>query len=116
MGSRAPADARRNRVPFGTTTRSFGTSARVFGLSTQDTEYQREVIERLRLPFELLSDESLALARALGLPTFEVEGMSLVKRLTLVIYEGCIERVFYPVFPPDKNAGEVIEWLSRETV
>lgn len=90
--------------------------ARVFGLSTQDTEYQREVIERLRLPFELLSDESLALARALGLPTFEVEGMSLVKRLTLVIYEGCIERVFYPVFPPDKNAGEVIEWLYRETV
>jgi peroxiredoxin len=90
--------------------------ARVFGLSTQDTVYQREAVERLHLPFELLSDEDLAFARALGLPTFEVEGMALIKRLTLVIRDGHIERVFYPVFPPGKNADEVIEWLSRATV
>ena len=90
--------------------------ARVFGLSTQDTQYQREAVERLRLPFELLSDESLAFARALALPIFEVEGMSLVKRLTLVIQDGRIERVFYSVFPPGENAGEVVEWLSGTAV
>ena len=92
--------------------RSLG--VRVFGISTQDTGYQREAAERLRLPFELLSDENLALAEALNLPTFEVEGMTLIKRLTLVIHDGQIERVFYPVFPPDKNAQEVVEWLRRE--
>jgi peroxiredoxin len=91
--------------------RSLG--ARVFGLSTQSTGYQREAAERLRLPFALLSDERLAFARALGLPTFEVEGMTLIKRLTLVIDEGRIEKVFYPVFPPNENAKEVAEWLSR---
>ncbi len=93
--------------------RSLG--VRVFGISTQDTGYQREAAERLRLPFELLSDENLALAEALNLPTFEVEGMTLIKRLTLVIHDGRIERVFYPVFPPDKNVQEVVEWLRRET-
>ncbi len=87
--------------------------ARVFGLSTQETEYQREAAERLRLPFELLSDEELTFAKALRLPTFEVEGMTLIKRLTLIISDGRIEKVFYPVFPPDKNAGELVEWLSR---
>jgi peroxiredoxin len=87
--------------------------AKVFGLSTQGTEYQREVADRLHLPFELLSDEKLAFARTLRLPTFEVEGMTLIKRLTLVIDEGRIEEVFYPVFPPDENAKEVVEWLSR---
>ncbi len=85
----------------------------MFGLSTQGTEYQREVTARLRLPFELLSDEKLTFARALKLPTFQVEGMTLIKRLTLVIDEGTIEKVFYPVFPPDENAKEVVEWLSR---
>jgi peroxiredoxin len=94
--------------------RALGT--RVFGLSTQDTRYQQEVVERLHLPFELLSDESLAFARSLGLPTFEVEGMVLIKRLTLVIRDGHIERVFYPVFPPDKNVEEVVEWLSQATL
>jgi peroxiredoxin len=89
---------------------------RVFGLSTQDTGYQREAVERLRLPFELLSDEDLALARALSLPTFEVEGMILIKRLTLVIYDGRIEKVFYPVFPPNENAEEVVGWLHRQAV
>jgi peroxiredoxin len=85
-------------------------------LSTQDTGYQREAVERLHLPFELLSDESLTFAKALALPTFEVEGMTLIKRLTLVIHDGRIERVFYPVFPPGENAGEVVEWLSGTTV
>jgi peroxiredoxin len=85
----------------------------VFGLSTQDTVYQREAVARLHLPFELLSDAELALARALRLPTFEVEALTLIKRLTLIICDGRIEKVFYPVFPPDKNAEEVIEWLAR---
>jgi peroxiredoxin len=86
--------------------------ANVFGASTQDTEYQREAATRLHLPFALLSDSDLALAGALGLPTFEVDGMVLLKRLTLVIDEGWIEKVFYPVFPPDRSAEEVVEWLE----
>lgn len=90
--------------------------ARVFGLRPQDTGYQQEAAERLRLPFELLSDESLTFAKALDLPTFEVEGMTLIKRLTLVIGDGRIERVFYPVFPPEENATEVLEWLSGTAV
>jgi peroxiredoxin len=94
--------------------RAFG--ARVFGLSTQSTEYQREAAGRLHLPFDLLSDEGLAFAGALGLPSFEVEGMTLVKRLTLVIDDGRIKKVFYPVFPPDENAQEVIGWLRQETL
>jgi len=85
---------------------------RVFGLSTQDTDYQREAVQRLHLPFELLSDSELAFTRALRLPTFQVEGMTLIKRLTLIIDGGRITKVFYPVFPPDKNAAEVIQWFS----
>jgi peroxiredoxin len=88
--------------------------ARVFGLSTQDTEYQREAVGRLHLPFELLSDEQLAFAEALGLPTFEADGMTLLKRLTLIIEDGRIEKVFYPVFPPGKNAEEVLAWLREQ--
>jgi HAD superfamily hydrolase (TIGR01509 family) len=84
---------------------------RVFGLSTQDTAYQREAATRLHLPFELLSDAALEFARRLQLPTFEFAGMTLVKRLTLIVNDGRIEKVFYPVFPPDKNAEEVIQWL-----
>ncbi|MGH3106035.1 MAG: peroxiredoxin [Rubrobacteraceae bacterium] len=91
--------------------RSLGAS--VFGSSTQDTEYQREAATRLHLPFALLSDSDLAFAGALGLPTFEVDGMVLLKRLTLVIDEGWIEKVFYPVFPPDRSAEEVVEWLEE---
>ena len=91
--------------------RSLG--ARVYGLSAQDTEYQREAAERLRLPFELLSDEDLAFVKVLGLPTFEVEGTILLKRLTFILKDGLIEKVFYPVFPPNKNAEEVLEWLSQ---
>ena len=86
--------------------------ARVFGLSTQDSEYHREAIRRLHLPFELLSDERLEFARAISLQTFEVDSLTLLKRITLIIDSGRIEKVFYPVFPPDKNAQEVIEWLS----
>jgi peroxiredoxin len=87
--------------------------ASVFGLSTQDTDYQREAATRLHLPFALLSDSDLAFAGALDLPTFEVEGMVLLKRLTLIIDEGWIEKVFYPVFPPDRSAEEVVEWLEN---
>ncbi len=86
----------------------------VFGLSTQDTDYQREAVERLQLPFELLSDEQLEFAHALRLPTFEIAGMTLIKRLTLIHLNGYIEKVFYPIFPPDKNAAEVINWLSQK--
>ena len=87
-------------------------AAHVFGLSTQDTTYQREAAERLHLPFELLSDAGLELAGALNLPTFEVDGMKLIKRLTLIASDGAIVKVFYPVFPPDENAGEVLAWLT----
>ncbi|MFQ5657847.1 MAG: peroxiredoxin [Candidatus Methylomirabilales bacterium] len=90
---------------------------RVYGLSTQETDYQREVVERLHLPFELLSDSALALTRALQLPTFEIASSTFIKRLTLVVAGGRIEKVFYPVFPPDANAGQVVEWLlSKEAV
>jgi peroxiredoxin len=87
--------------------------ARVFGLSTQDSAYQREAVERLHLPFAVLSDEPLELARALKLPTFEVAGMTLLKRMALVIDDAIITKAFYPVFPPDKNAEEVIAWLRH---
>ncbi|MBI3043041.1 MAG: peroxiredoxin [Betaproteobacteria bacterium] len=87
-------------------------ATQVFRLSTQDTAYQREAEERLHLLFELLSDETLAFARALRLPTFDVDGMTLIKRLTLIAREGVIEKVFYPVFPPDRNAGDVLAWLA----
>jgi peroxiredoxin len=84
----------------------------LFGLSTQDRDYQREVAERLHLPFPILSDADLQFAKALRLPTFEVEGMTLLKRLTLAIDDGRIAHVFYPVFPPDKSALEVVDWLQ----
>jgi peroxiredoxin len=87
-------------------------ATQVFGLSTQDTAYQREAVERLHLPFELLSDEKLAFARAFNLPTFEVDGMTLIKRVTLILRGGVIAKVFYPVFPPDRNASDVIAWLG----
>jgi peroxiredoxin len=86
---------------------------RVFGLSTQDPAYQREAVERLHLPFPLLSDEKLALTRALGLPTLEVAGLTLIRRLAMVIDDGSIAKAFYPVFPPDRNAAEVHAWLRE---
>ncbi len=83
----------------------------LFGLSTQDTDYQREAAERLHLPFAILSDSKLAFARALDLPIFSVAGMTLLKRMALVIDDGIIDKVFYPVFPPDENAADVVAWL-----
>jgi peroxiredoxin len=85
--------------------------AQIFGLSTQDSGYQREVVDRLHLPFPILSDEHLALARTITLPTFDVAGMTLLKRIVLVIDDGIITKVFYPVFPPDQSADEVLTWL-----
>lgn len=87
--------------------------ARVVGLSTQDTAHQQEAAARLHLPFDLLSDADLVLTNALRLPTFAVEGMTLLKRLTLLIDNGRIEHVWYPVFPPDTHAETVIAWLAE---
>jgi peroxiredoxin len=86
--------------------------AQLYGLSSQDTAYQQEAATRLHLPFAILSDEKLALTKALRLPTFTADGMTLIKRMALVIDDGVITKVFYPVFPPDKNAEEVIAWLQ----
>ena len=86
--------------------------AQLFGLSTQDTDYQREAVERLHLPFAILSDADLKLTRALDLPTFTVDGMTLIRRMAWVIDDGIMTRVFYPVFPPDKNAAEVVSWIQ----
>ena len=83
----------------------------LYGLSTQSRDDQREVAQRLHLPFALLSDARLELQRALTLPTFVVDGMTLLKRLTLVLDDGVITKVFYPVFPPDRSAAEVVAWL-----
>ncbi|QHS16039.1 peroxiredoxin [Halopenitus persicus] len=85
----------------------------VFGLSTQSTAYQREARDRLHLPFELLSDAERELADALDLPTFTIEGEEYLKRLTMVVTDGRIEHVFYPIFPPDEHADEVLEWVSN---
>jgi peroxiredoxin len=87
--------------------------AGVFGLSTQDTPYQRELVERLSLPFPILSDRRLELTEALGLPTFEAAGQTLLRRLTLILHDGRIEHVFYPVFPPDRHASDVLAWLGQ---
>jgi peroxiredoxin len=85
--------------------------ASVFGLSTQDTAYQRELVQRIGVPFPILSDEHLELARAMRLPTMDVAGLTLLKRIAWIARDGVIERVFYPVFPPDTNAGIVLAAL-----
>jgi len=85
----------------------------LFGLSTQSTAYQTEAAERLHLPFELLSDSDLYFAKTLKLPMFEIAGKQLIKRVTLIAEDGKIVKVFYPIFPPDKNADEVIGWLQN---
>jgi len=85
--------------------------ARIFGLSTQDTAYQREAVERLHLPYPILSDADLELTRALGLPTLDVEGMTLIRRVTLIVRDGVITDVVYPVFPPDRGAELALERL-----
>ncbi|MBA2945621.1 MerR family transcriptional regulator [Streptomyces himalayensis] len=86
-------------------------AGRVYGLSSQDTDYQNEIVERLGLPFDMLSDPTLVLADTLGLPTFEVDGMRLFKRLTLIVRDGVIEHAFYPIFPPNAHAQQVLTWL-----
>jgi peroxiredoxin len=85
--------------------------ARVLGLSSQPIEEQREFAGRVSLPYPLLSDPELALARDLGLPTFTFDSRILYRRLTLIARHGCVAKVFYPVFPPDRNAAEVAAWL-----
>jgi peroxiredoxin len=87
--------------------------ARVYGLSSQDPDYQAEVVARLRLPFVMLSDQRFALGDALRLPTFAAPGHDrLYARLTLVVRDGVIEHVFYPIFPPNTHAQEVLSWLK----
>jgi peroxiredoxin len=86
----------------------------LFGLSTQDTPYQQEAHERNHLQYDLLSDEKLEFATALKLPLFEWKGTQLIKRLALAIDDGKIVKVWYPVFPPDKNASDVVEWLESQ--
>ena len=90
--------------------------ARVYGLSTQTTEYQREAVSRLQLPFALLSDAAGEVSAALRLPWFEVDGVRLLKRLTLVIRHGYILHCVYPVFPPDKDAEAVISWIRNNAL
>src|SRR3569833_644846 len=87
-------------------------ASHVFGLSTQSNDYQTEMASRLHLPFPVLSDEKLELTRALDLPTMEVAGLTLIKRLALIVDNARISLVFYPVFPPDRNAGDVLAWLK----
>lgn len=85
---------------------------RVYGMSSQDTAYQAEAVERLGLPFPMISDPKLALADELDLPTFSAPGHErLYARLTLMVRGGRIEHAFYPIFPPDEHAGEVLAWL-----
>jgi len=91
-------------------------AAHVFGLSTQDNAYQAEMAARLHLPFPVLSDEKLALTRALDLPTMQVAGLTLIRRLALIIDNARITHVFYPVFPPDRNAGDVLAWLKENPI
>lgn len=87
----------------------------VYGLSSQDTEYQREAVDRLHLPFAMLSDAGMALADALDLPTFSAPGYPrLHQRITLVIIDGSIEHVFYPVFPPNTHAHQVLDWVQKQ--
>ncbi|WP_294940721.1 peroxiredoxin [Tardiphaga sp.] len=88
----------------------------VFGLSTQSNAYQTEMASRLHLPFPVLSDEALELTEALRLPVMEVAELTLIKRMALVIDDAKITQLFYPVFPPDRNAGDVLEWLKSNPV
>mgnify|MGYP002377039237 FL=1 len=89
--------------------------AKVYGVSSQSPEDQKEAVQRLHLPFELLSDSKFELASALRLPTFEYNALRLIKRLTLIIENGAIRKVFYPVFPPNENAANVVAWLQQNT-
>ena len=111
VGTTYPARgaARHNPVPF---VKNLGV-ANVFGLSVQDSAYQSEVVERLHLPFALLSDENLTLARSLGLQTFTAGGMELLQRITLIVRDGVLAHVMFPVREPEQNAADVVAWLKR---
>jgi len=85
----------------------------VYGLSSQPTEWQREAVERLHLPFHLVSDVKCEMADALDMPTFTVANLRLYRRLTVVAQRGVIIKTFYPVFPPDSHTNVVIDWLHR---
>ena len=85
----------------------------IFGLSSQTTEYQKEMVERLNLPYPILSDEKLKFANSLKLPIFKVENMNLIERVTLILDNNKIIKCFYPVFPPDQNVNDVIFWLKK---
>jgi peroxiredoxin (alkyl hydroperoxide reductase subunit C) len=91
-------------------------AAHVFGLSTQSNAYQTEMASRLHLPFPVLSDEQLELTEALHLPTMEIAGLTMIKRMALIVDDARIAHVFYPVFPPDRNAGDVLEWLKDNRI
>ena len=86
---------------------------KVYGISTQSTSYQKEVVERLHLPYEILSDDDFKLTQELNLPTLNVDNMTLIKRITLICEDSKIIKVFYPVFPPHKNVVEVIKWIEK---
>ncbi|HLJ87211.1 MAG TPA: peroxiredoxin [Candidatus Angelobacter sp.] len=86
--------------------------AEILGVSTQNTAEQQEMVQRLHVPYEVLSDAELTLTRALNLPTFQISGQTYIKRLTLVLRRGHIQHVFYPIFPPDAHAAEVLTWLT----
>ncbi|ADG92998.1 alkyl hydroperoxide reductase/ Thiol specific antioxidant/ Mal allergen [Arcobacter nitrofigilis DSM 7299] len=88
-------------------------NVKVYGISTQSTSYQKEVVQRLHLPYEILSDEELRLTKELNLPTFDVDNMILTKRFTLICKDSKIIKVFYPVFPPEKNPEEVLDWIEK---
>ena len=90
-------------------------ASRIAGVSTQPLADQTEFAERNHMPFPVIADPELRLGRALRLPTFDVEGETLYKRITLVAEACAIAKVFYPVFPPDKNAEEVVAWLESRT-
>ena len=90
--------------------------SQIFGVSSQTSDYQRELIDRLRLPFAMLSDTALSLAKVLGVATFTTHGLTLYKRLTLVIHDGLIEHAFYPIFPPNEHAIQVLAWLHAHPV
>lgn len=91
--------------------------ARVFGLSSQSVDYQAEVVDRLRLPFAMISDEDFRLGKALRLPTFAAPGYErLYARLTLIVHDGRVEYVFYPIFPPNTHAQQVLSWLVEHPV
>ena len=111
------ADVLLSHVRFGITIANSRSSALAFSaLAARTPSDQREAAERLHLPFPLLSDAQLEFASAMRLPVFDVQSMQLLKRLTLIIRDGVVEHVFYPVFPPDRNAEQVVDWLRTHQV